>query len=190
MGPELPVVTVNSRAEWFRWLAEHGTSEPGCWLRMAKKGTGVPTLTWDEAVEGALCHGWIDGQRAAEDGTYFRQRFTPRRRGSRWSRINTDRATALTASGEMTAAGLREIEEAKADGRWAAAYEGQATATVPDDLRAALDADPVAAAFFETLTGANRFAILYRVQEAKRPETRAARIATFVTMCREGQTVH
>ena len=189
MGPELPVVTVNSRAEWFRWLAEHGTSEPGCWLRMAKKGTGVPTLTWDEAVEGALCHGWIDGQRAAEDGTYFRQRFTPSAGEPLVADQHRPRDGAHGIRGDDRGRTPRDRggEGGRSMGR---GVRGSGDGNRPDDLRAALDADPVAAAFFETLTGANRFAILYRVQEAKRPETRAARIATFVTMCREGQTVH
>ena len=188
--PELPVITPKSRSEWMRWLARNGGTSDGVWVRHAKKGTGLPSLSWDEAVEAALCHGWIDGRREAEDDTYYRQRFTPRRRGSRWSRINVERAEALIASGEMTPAGLREVEAAKADGRWEAAYHGQAAATVPADLRAALDANPAAREFFATLTGANRYAILYRVQDAKRPETRAARIEKFVAMCARGETLH
>src|SRR6478736_4632253 len=136
--PELPVITPTSRAEWMRWLAENGATADGVWVRHAKKGTGVPTLSWDEAVEVALCHGWIDGTRVGEDETYYRQRFTPRRKASRWSKINVDRVEALIASGEMTAAGLREVDAAKADGRWDAAYAGPANAVVPDDLRAAL----------------------------------------------------
>lgn len=187
---DLPVITPTSRAEFLKWLAKNGAKEDGCWVRHAKKGTGVATLSWDEAVEAALCHGWIDGTRVGEDETYYRQRFTPRRRGSRWSKINVDRAEALIASGQMRAAGLREVEAAKADGRWAAAYEGAKTATVPEDLQAALDAAPKAAEFFAKLTGSNRYAIIYRVNDAKRPATRAARIEKFVQMCAEGQTLH
>ena len=189
-APDLPVVTMASRAAWFTWLEEQHASSDGCWLLIAKKDSAVATVTYLEAVEGALCFGWIDGQRATADEPYYRQRFTPRRRGSRWSRINRDRATALSASGEMRPAGLAEVAAAKDDGRWDAAYEGQATAAVPPDLQAALDADPVAAAFFAGLTGANRYAILYRIQDAKRPETRAARIEKYVAMCHEGTTLH
>jgi uncharacterized protein YdeI (YjbR/CyaY-like superfamily) len=188
--PELPVITPRSRAEWMRWLEKNGEKHDGVWVRHAKKGTGVPSLSWDEAVEVALCHGWIDGTRVGEDETFYRQRFTPRRKGSRWSKINVDRVEALIAAGEMTRAGQREIDAAKADGRWEAAYAGPATAVAPDDLRAALDADPVAAAFYAQLSSANRFAIIHRVNDAKRPATRAARIEKFVAMCRAGETLH
>jgi uncharacterized protein YdeI (YjbR/CyaY-like superfamily) len=147
-------------------------------------------VTVAEAVEVALCFGWIDGQVARHDADWFLQRYTPRRRQSRWSRINRERALALIAAGRMRSAGLAQVEAARADGRWEAAYAGQRTATVPDDLRAALDANPAAAAFFATLRGANRYAILYRVQDAKRPETRARRIDRFVAMLARGETLH
>lgn len=185
---DLPVVTPTSRADWFAWLAANGDTAPGCWLRLAKKGSGVPSITWDEAVEGALCHGWIDGQRRSLDDTYFLQRVTPRRKRSSWSRINTERVEALIAAGEMTPAGLHQVELAKADGRWDAAYDGPANATVPPDLQAALHADPTAAVFFATLSSANRFAIIYRVRDAKRADTRARRIEKFVAMCHRGET--
>jgi uncharacterized protein YdeI (YjbR/CyaY-like superfamily) len=180
----------SSRAEWAAWLAEHHADSEGLWLKFAKKGSGVESVTYAEAVEVALCQGWIDGQAAALDDAHWLQRFTPRRARSRWSRINRDRATALIERGEMGPAGLAEVERAKADGRWDAAYESPRTATVPDDLQAALDADDRARDFFATLDSANRYAILYRVQEAKRPETRARRIEKYVAMCREHRKVH
>ncbi len=162
----------------------------GVWLKIAKAGTGVVTVTYAEALEVALCHGWIDGQRRAFDERFFLTRFTPRRARSRWSRRNRDAAVALIEAGLMAPAGLREVERARADGRWDAAYDGQRAASVPDDLAAALAADPQALTFFEALDSANRYAILYRVHDAKRAETRARRIEQFVTMCREGRTVH
>ena len=179
-----------SAEEFERWLEENHEASPGVWMKIAKKGTGVPTATHAEALELALCFGWIDGQRQAHDDTWFLQRFTPRKPRSRWSRINRDKATALIASGSMRPAGLREVERAKADGRWDAAYEGQRSATVPDDLQAALDASPRAAEFFKTLSSQNRYAILYRLQDAKRPETRARRLEKFVGMLERGETLH
>jgi uncharacterized protein YdeI (YjbR/CyaY-like superfamily) len=186
----LPTIAFASRAEWAAWLAEHHEDVDGVWLKFAKKDSGIESVTYAEAVEVALCYGWIDGQAAASDDAHWRQRFTPRRARSRWSRINRDRATALIDRGEMQPAGLREVERAKADGRWDAAYEGARAATVPEDLQAALDADPRASEFFATLSSANRYAILYRVQEAKRPETRARRIEKYVAMCREHRKIH
>ena len=141
-------------------------------------------------MEEALCFGWIDSQRKGVDDQWFSQRFTPRRPRSRWSRLMREQAEELIASGAMEAAGLAEVERAKADGRWDAAYEPPSTARVPEDLRAALDANPAAAAFFDSLTGNNRYAILHRIAEAKRPETRARRIDKFVAMCAAGETVH
>ncbi|MBB5872479.1 uncharacterized protein YdeI (YjbR/CyaY-like superfamily) [Allocatelliglobosispora scoriae] len=185
-----PTLAFASRAEFASWLDEqHGTSD-GVWLKLAKKESGIPSVTYAEALEVSLCYGWIDGHKRAVDEQFWVQRFTPRRARSKWSRINRDKAVELIASGAMRPAGLREVEAAKADGRWEAAYESQANATVPDDLRAALDAVPAAAAFFATLKAANRYAILYRVQDAKRPETRAKRIADYVAMCAEGRTLH
>ena len=148
------------------------------------------TVTYAEALDVALCHGWIDGQKRGYDEAYWLQRFTPRGRRSKWSQINRDKAEALIAAGRMRLAGQAQVDAAKADGRWAAAYPGQKSATVPDDLAAALAADPQANAFFETLSGANRYAILYRVNDAKKPGTRAARIAKFVEMCHNHETLH
>ena len=187
---ELPTLPFASAAAWEAWLEAEHARAAGVWLRIAKRESGIATVTVAEAVEGALCFGWIDGQVASHDADWFLQRYTPRRPRSRWSRINRDRALELIAAGRMRPAGLAQVEAARADGRWEAAYASASTATVPDDLRAALDANPAAAAFFATLRGANRYAILYRVQDAKRPETRARRIDRFVTMLARGETLH
>lgn len=173
------------------WLRDHGTTSDGIWLVLAKKGTTEPTtLTYAEALEEALCQGWIDGQRRSLDAATFVQRYTPRRRASIWSQRNVGIVEQLIADGRMQPAGMAEIERAKSDGRWAAAYAGPATATVPDDLAAALSANAAAAAMFARLTSANRFAVLFRVQTAKRPETRARRIADLVAMLARGETIH
>lgn len=190
MGVDLPVLPFESREAWREWLADQHGSAPGVWLKIAKAGTGIASVSYPDAVEVALCYGWIDGQKRALDAEFWLQRFTPRSRSSRWSRINRDRAAALIEAGAMSPAGLREVERAKADGRWDAAYAGQRDATVPDDLRAALEASPAAAEFFATLDRVNRYAILYRVQDARRPETRARRIDAFVAMLAEGRTLH
>lgn len=186
----LPIVAFASPAEWARWLSERHTTSKGLWVKIAKKDTGIETVTYDEAVELALIYGWIDGQKGGFDETYWLQRFTRRGPRSRWSQINRDKATALIERGAMKPAGLREVERARNDGRWEAAYVGQRTATVPDDLRAALEANEAARTFFETLTGANRYAILHRIQDAGKPETRARRIEKYVAMCAERRTIH
>ncbi|MEA2294456.1 MAG: hypothetical protein QOE86_2095 [Solirubrobacteraceae bacterium] len=158
---------------------------------MAKKATGIPSIDWAQGVECALCFGWIDGQRDRDpDPGYFRQRFTPRRKRSRWSKVNREKVAALIDAGLMTEAGIAEVERAQADGRWEAAYDAQSTAAVPDDLRAALDAQPAAAEAFAGLDSRNRYAILYRVGDAKRPATREKRIATFVAMLARGERLH
>ena len=177
-------------AEWDAWVAAQPEDSAGVWLKLARRGSGEPGVTYDEALEVALRHGWIDAQKRSADGGYWLQRFLPRGPRSKWSKINRDKAETLIAAGRMTPAGRAKVDQARADGRWDSAYAGQATMTVPDDLRAALDAVPAAAAFFATLNGANRYAILYRVQEAKRPATRAARIEKYVAMCAEGRTLH
>lgn len=188
---ELPVLAFASQAEWAAWLVAHGDETPGgVWLKYAKKGSRIRSLVYAEALQEALRQGWIDGQARPFDDAFYLQRFTPRRARSKWSQRNVKYAEALIAEGRMLPAGLAEVERARADGRWEAAYPGPATATVPPDLRTALDADPEAAAFFATLSSTNRYAILYRVLEAKRPETRARRIERFVAMCRAGETVH
>ena len=166
-------------AAWLRWLEENHASSPGLWVKLAKKGTAA--LAYPEAVEGALVWGWIDGQKQALDARFWLQRFTPRRPQSPWSKINRDKAQAL-AAGRMAAPGLAEVERAMRDGRWDAAYDSARTAQVPDDLARALAAAPEAAAFFAALDGANRYAVLYRVQTAKTPEARARRVAQLVAM--------
>ena len=191
MAVEQPELVVADAAAWKAWLAEHHHEQLGVWLMLAKKGTTEPTsLTYAEALQEALCQGWIDGQaRRGGDATYF-QRFTPRRARSPWSKRNVGFVAELEAAGRMQPAGRAEVERAKADGRWDAAYAGPATIEVPDDLAAALAVSPTAAANFELLTKTNRYAILYRVQDAKRPDTRARRIEQFVAMLERGETVH
>jgi uncharacterized protein YdeI (YjbR/CyaY-like superfamily) len=189
MADELPTLELASQEAWERWLETHPEAD-GAWLKIAKKDAGVVTVTYEGAVESALCFGWIDGQVRRFDERFYLQRFTPRRRGSRWSKINREKAEALIAAGRMRPSGLAQVEAAKADGRWAAAYDGARTIAVPEDLRRALDANPRAKAFFETLSGANRYAILYRVGDAKRPETRAKRIAQYVELCARGETLY
>jgi len=183
---ELPVIPFASAGDWEAWLEEHHASAGGVWIRYAKAGSGIESVTYREAVRGALRYGWIDGQSKSIDERHWMQRFTPRRARSRWSRINRDAATEMIERGEMAPAGLREVERAKADGRWDAAYDSPSTATVPEDLRRALDANPAASAAFAALDGQNRYSILHRVQTAKKPETRARRIETFVAMLAEG----
>jgi uncharacterized protein YdeI (YjbR/CyaY-like superfamily) len=187
---EQPELAFASQEEWRAWLAAHHADSDGVWIRFAKKASGIPTVVYKEALEVALAYGWIDGQVKSVDEQWYRQRWTPRRARSRWSKINRAAAERMMERGEMQPAGLAEVERAKADGRWDAAYDAPSTAVVPDDLRAALDADPAAARFFEGLDSNNRYAILHRVQDAKRPETRARRIATFVGMCSRGETLH
>jgi uncharacterized protein YdeI (YjbR/CyaY-like superfamily) len=187
---DFPTLFFESPQQWEAWLAAEHARADGIWIKMAKKATGIPSVDWPGAVEVALCYGWIDGQRRPLDETYFLQKFTPRRARSPWSKVNIGHVERLTDAGRMQPAGLAEIERAKADGRWARAYEPPSRVTVPPDLQAALDANAKAAAFFATLKGTNRYAVLYRVQDAKRPETRARRIATFVQMLERGETLH
>jgi uncharacterized protein YdeI (YjbR/CyaY-like superfamily) len=179
-----------SPAEWEAWLDGQHAASDGLWLKIAKKDHDVPTVSYPEALEVALCFGWIDGQKRGLDHTHWLQRFTPRRPRSKWSRINTDKAQALIDAGRMRPAGLREVELAKTDGRWDAAYAGQRTIAVPPDLAEALAGNDAAQAFFATLSGANRYAFLYRINDAKRPETRARRITTYVAMLADGKTFH
>lgn len=188
MSVELPELRVANLAAWRRWLARHHATSPGVLLRLAKGG--AKGLTYREAVEGALIWGWIDSTGRALDDTSWLQRYTPRKPRSMWSKINRTKAEALIAAGEMAAPGLAAVVAAKADGRWDRAYDSPRTQEVPADLAAALAATPRARAFFDSLSGANRFAILYRVQTAARPATRAARIARFVELCAAGKTLH
>jgi uncharacterized protein YdeI (YjbR/CyaY-like superfamily) len=186
---DLHSIPFASDADWERWLEENHASVDGVWIRMAKKGTGIDSVRYPEVLDTALCFGWIDGKRLALDEQYFLQRFVPRRPRSNWSRINAEKVERLTAEGRMRPAGLAEVERAKADGRWAAAYDSQRFSTVPEDLQAELDARPEAKAFFESLNRQNRYAILYQLQNAKRPETRARRLAKFVAMLEAGEKV-
>jgi uncharacterized protein YdeI (YjbR/CyaY-like superfamily) len=179
-----------SQAAWEAWLAEHHATSPGLWLQIARKDTGITTVTHPEALDVALCYGWIDAQRRKDEAGYFLQRFTPRRPKSKWSQINREKVTRLIEEGRMKPAGLKEMERAQADGRWDAAYEPQSSIAVPDDLQRELDRNDRAREFFATLDSRNRYAILYRIQDAKKPETRAARIAKFVAMLSEGTKIY
>ncbi|HKA25983.1 MAG TPA: YdeI/OmpD-associated family protein [Gaiellaceae bacterium] len=191
MPADPPELIARDAAAWRAWLAKHYADPDGVWVVLAKKGTEKPTsLTYDQALEEALCHGWIDGQVRRRDEATYRQRFTPRRRRSSWSKRNTEIASSLLAEGRMHAAGIAEIERAKADGRWDAAYAGPASIEVPADLATALAAEPKALATFKSLSGQNRYAILYRIETARRADTRARRIRGFVAMLARGETVH
>lgn len=177
-------------AKSFRaWLHREHDRSDGLWVKIAKKGTGVKTVTYAEAVDVALCYGWIDGQKARYDDTWFLQRFTPRRPRSVWSQINCDKVAQLIDQGLMQPAGLEQVERAKVDGRWDAAYQGSRAMTVPDDFQAALDANPAATAAFVGINRANRYAFLYRIQSAKKPETRASRIEKYIAMLAAGETL-
>ena len=186
--PDLPIIPFASRDAWGAWLeGQHATSD-GLWLKFAKKYSGLETVTYDQAVEIALCYGWIDGQVRSLDEDYYLQRFTPRRPRSKWSKINRQKATKLIERGEMKPAGLREVERAKAEGRWDAAYDAPSTATVPEDLKRALGKNEIAREYFATLDRRIWYTILYQIQDAKRPETRARRIAKYVAMLAERET--
>jgi uncharacterized protein YdeI (YjbR/CyaY-like superfamily) len=186
---EQPVLFFAAPADLEAWLDEHGEESDGIWLKFAKKGSGIRSVVYAEAVEVALCHGWIDGQAKRLDEEHYLQRFTPRRPRSKWSRINREKAERLIAKGRMRPAGLREIERAREDGRWDDAYDPPTTATVPDDFQQALDAEPAARQFFETLGSTKRYSFLYRIADAKRPETRARRIAEYVELLAGGKTL-
>lgn len=186
----LPILGFADAASFEAWIAEQPRSSGGLWLKLAKKGSGIASLSKAEAIDVALCNGWIDGQLGKYDESCWLVRFTPRKPRSKWSQVNATRAAELIEVGRMRPAGLAQVEAAKADGRWDEAYAPQSGAQVPPDLEAALDANPKAASFFATLKGANRYAILYRIDDAKRPETRARRIQTFVAMLERGETLH
>jgi len=190
VADELPIHLFAGPRELELWLEENHGSCDGTWLKIAKKGAEEPSVTYAEALELALCFGWIDSQKRGLDEQHFLQRFTPRRPRGRWSRINREKAEALIEAERMRPAGLAEVEAAKADGRWEAAYEGQRTAKVPPDLQRELDANPAAAEFFASLDSANRYAIVYRLGEAKKPETRERRLRKFVGMLERGERLH
>jgi uncharacterized protein YdeI (YjbR/CyaY-like superfamily) len=187
---DLPVAAFKSQEAWHDWLVSQAPDSRGLWLKLAKKSSGVASVSRQEVIDTALCHGWIDGQLDSFDDKYWLIRFTPRLPGSKWSERNRTRALQLVEMGRMLTAGAKEIERAQKDGRWAAAYAPQSTAQVPDDLQAALNKNAKARRFFETLDRVNRYAILYRIHNAKKPETRAARIEKFVTMLAAGETIH
>ncbi len=185
-----PVVQFDRPEDWDVWLCANSATSPGVWLRLIKKAFDSQALTYTEALDVALCHGWIDAQKKSYDEQSWVQRFTPRTTRSKWSKINRDRVTRLIADGRMQPSGLREVEAAQADGRWDAAYDSPKNMTVPDDLQAELDSNQVAQAFFATLDSRNRYAILYRIQTAKKPETRAKRIRQFVAMLENHEQVY
>jgi len=187
--PGDPVERFATPADFEQWLRKHHANAACLWVKYAKKKSGIPSIDWSQAVDVALCFGWIDGQAKGVDETYSLQRFTPRGKRSRWSKRNRGRVEHLTEAGRMQPAGLAEVERAKTDGRWDVAYDSPATATVPPDLAKALARSAKAKKFFATLSSSNRYAILYRVQEAKKPETRARRIEKFVAMLANGETV-
>ena len=183
--PELPILPFASCGAWGAFLEGQHASSEGLWLKIAKKDSGIESVTYDQAVEVALCYGWIDGQVRRFDEDYYLQRFTPRRPRSKWSKVNRKKATELIERGEMKPSGLREVKRAKADGRWDATYDAPRTATVPEDLQRELEKNSRAHSFFSGLNRNNRYAILYQIQDAKRPETRAGRIAKYVAMLAE-----
>ncbi len=185
----LPILSFPDLAALEAWLAEQPRDSAGIWLRLAKKGSGIDSVSKAEAVDAALCHGWIDGQLNPYDEKSWLIRFTPRRPRSKWSLVNKERVDVLAAAGRMRPAGIAEVEAAKADGRWAEAYPPHSRAEPPPDFQAALDASPKAAVFFASLKGANRYGLIYRILDAKRPETRAKRIAEFVAMLERGETL-
>lgn len=187
---DYPIKHFKDRKSWETWLARHWDRAEGLWLRIAKKASGRRSVTHLEALDVALCHGWIDGQRLAHDARTFLQKFTPRRPRSIWSKINIEKTKTLIAAGLMRKGGHAAIAAAKADGRWAAAYQGQRVARVPRDLARALAEKPKARAFFATLSSQNRYAVLFRVTTAKKPETRARRIELFVAMLERGKTIY
>jgi uncharacterized protein YdeI (YjbR/CyaY-like superfamily) len=186
---DLPVRHFRNAAAWEKWLSSHN-QDRGLWLKIAKKASGIASVSYAEALDVALCHGWIDGQKRSFDEKFFLQRFTPRRPKSLWSKINIGHVERLVAAGRMQAGGLREVEAAKADGRWQAAYAGAVGMTVPEELEAALAKNRKARAFFDKLDRTNRYAVCWRVQTAKKPETRAARIEKLVAMLAKGEKIH
>lgn len=190
MATEPPVILFESLAAWEVWLADHYTDEQGVIMKIAKKDSGITSITQSEALDGALCYGWIDGIRKGLDDKFYLQKYTPRRVKSTWSKVNVEKIAQLTAAGRMQPSGIAAVEAAKIDGRWDAAYDSQRNMKVPEDFQAALDKSPAAKNFFETLNKTNTYAILFRIHTAKRFETRQARIEKFVDMLERGETIH
>jgi uncharacterized protein YdeI (YjbR/CyaY-like superfamily) len=186
---ELEILQCPSQTHWESWLHDHHSDTPGVWLKIAKKGSTPRTVTYAEALDVAICHGWIDGQRRPHDESFYLQRFTPRGPRSKWSQINRQKATDLIASGRMREPGHAQVSAAKADGRWERAYEPQSRATVPSDFQLALDHNPAAKEFFDTLTGTRRYAFLYRLHNVRSPARRAQRIAQYVVLLSDHQTL-
>jgi uncharacterized protein YdeI (YjbR/CyaY-like superfamily) len=187
---EIPTMPFKSKESWAKWLEVHHSKSTGIWLKISKKESKIVSVTYPEAIEAALCYGWIDGQKKPLDNTYWLQKFTPRGQRSIWSKINCEKAERLIKDGKMRTAGLKEVERAKADGRWNKAYESQSKISVPEDLQKALDKNPAAKSFFATLNSVNRYAVLFRIHQAKKTETRIARIEKFVKMLEENKTLH
>ena len=188
--PELPTLPFASQSKWADWLTKNHDKSNGLWLKIAKKDSGIATVTYAEALDIALCYGWIDGQRNGFDDKYFLQKYTPRRPKSIWSKINVEKVERLIKSGQMKPAGLKAIEAAKADGRWANAYDGQKNMSVPEDFQKALDKNKKAKTFFATLNRVNRYAILFRIHNAKKVETRERRIKQFVEMLEKNEKIY
>jgi uncharacterized protein YdeI (YjbR/CyaY-like superfamily) len=186
----VPIMSFETQQDWEAWLKEYHADTKGIWLKIAKKEARTPSVSYAEALEAALCYGWIDGQKAAFDDNYWLQKFTPRTVKSIWSKVNCGKAEALITEGRMQPAGLRQVELAKSDGRWERAYESQSKITIPDDFQSELDKNPQAKDFFSTLDSANRYAFLFRIHAAKKPETRSAKIQKFVEMLNQQQKLH
>lgn len=187
---DLPILLFNNQAAWESWLQLHHADSEGVWLKISKKNTGISTVSYDQALESSLCYGWIDSQIAAFDSQYYLHKFSPRRPKSKWSKMNCEKSEALIAAGRMQPAGLRQVELAKADGRWEAAYDPQSRISIPEDLHRELNQNPVAKEFFTTLDSHNRYAILHRLQDAKKTETRANRLKKFVNMLENHEKIH
>lgn len=186
----LPILMLTSKSAWGEWLDTYHAQSDGVWLKIAKKSSTIVTVSYAEALEEALCYGWIDGQKKTYDDLFWLQKFTPRRPKSVWSKVNIDKVTELIESGKMKPAGLKEVTEAKEEGRWQAAYESQRNFTMPEDFQAELDKNPRAKAFFDTLNKQNRYAIYFRIHSAKKPETRQARINKFIAMLANNEKLY
>jgi uncharacterized protein YdeI (YjbR/CyaY-like superfamily) len=189
-GKDLPLLECSDRVAWERWLDAHSESSAGVWLKIAKRGSGATTVAYAEALEEAIRYGWIDGQKGAHDDSFWLQRFGPRGPRSKWSQVNRTKATELIEQGRMKPAGVAQVKAARRDGRWDAAYAPQSTVAIPEDFRRALNENPAADEFFATLKTSERYSFLYRIHDAKRPETRARRIREYLAMLAEGKTIH